>query len=174
MLCRLHRFMISHAVDANGGLNPLTQRHIAHCPACRSFHKGWQTLGHRLRSQATDLEPVSQRVTERIAHALTGPPQPKAPTAVGFRWAVAACVAVALLIAFVAVTQTDRHSEPADVRLPAFAQAEAHLQTTWSYLIKHPLATELDNLTSDTESGVRFLVACVNVTPTSEEPRQAR
>ena len=80
----------------------------------------------------------------------------------------AACVALIVLmgILFLAVRQNDEDAGP-----PGQVEPIAELRALvgedftagWPGLIKEPLANELNNLTNDTESALRFLVACVAV-----------
>jgi hypothetical protein len=44
-----------------------------------------------------------------------------------------------------------------------YRQVGQDLPITWPKVIEEPLANEFENLTNDTESAVRFLVACVAV-----------
>jgi hypothetical protein len=41
-------------------------------------------------------------------------------------------------------------------------------------VMQNPLETELENLTADTQSGVRFLVACLDVNPAPGRTRAVR
>jgi len=80
----------------------------------------------------------------------------------------AACVAliVLMVILLLAVRRDDE-----DAGLPGQVEPIAELRALagedfavgWPGLIKEPLANELNNLTNDTESALRFLVACVAV-----------
>jgi len=170
MLCWLHRLMISHAADSDGELNRFTQRHVRRCAACRAFHEQCETLGRSLRSEAAALRPVSRQVAEQISRAAAEPPQPSVTLSARLKWAAAACLVVATLISVAVVMRTNQSPEPTDIPTPTIGLTEAQLETAWTHLLKHPLANELDNLTSDTESGVRFLVACLDVSPVFEEP----
>jgi len=42
--------------------------------------------------------------------------------------------------------------------------------TAWTSILERPLTAEVRNLTRDTESGVRFVVACLDVSPLSSTP----
>jgi len=80
----------------------------------------------------------------------------------------AACIAVAALIGVLFVTSSP--SEP-PVAAPASIDGLYKLMgdghpTAWAGFIEKPLAGEIENLTQDTASAVRFLVACVRVDPT--------
>jgi len=170
MLCWFHRFMISHAADSDRELVRFTQRHIARCARCRRFHDEWKRLGRDLRVQAARLTPASGQVAAQISRALAEPPRPCVTLSARLKWAAAACLVVATLISFAVVMRTNRSPEPPSVPTPTIGLTEAQLKTVWRRLAKHPLATELDNLTCETESGVRFLVACLDVSPVLEEP----
>ena len=80
----------------------------------------------------------------------------------------AACLALIMLtgISFLALRRDGRdaappvHKEPiAELR----ALAGENFPAVWPRLIKEPLANELNNLTNDTKSALRFLVARVSV-----------
>jgi len=81
----------------------------------------------------------------------------------------AACVAVALLIGIMTLMRTDRSAPPTIRPVPTVNLTGADLKT-WTRLVERPLANELENLASDTESGVRFVVACLDVSPVLREP----
>ena len=170
MLCWLHRLMISHAADSDGELNRFTQQHVRQCAACRAFGEQCETLGRSLRSQAAHLQPLPKQAAEQISRPIAEPPPPSVTLSAKPKWAAAACLVVATLIGFAVVMRTNRSPEPPSVPTPTIGLTEAQLKTVWRRLAKHPLATELDNLTCETESGVRFLVACLDVSPVLEEP----
>ena len=80
----------------------------------------------------------------------------------------AACVALIVLmgVLFLAARRDGRvTSQPSQVEPVAALRALAgeDFAAGWPGLIKEPLAGELNNLTNDTESALRFLVACVAV-----------
>jgi hypothetical protein len=169
MLCWFHKLMISHAADSDREVIRFTQRHLARCGGCRRLHNEWQRLGRDLRTQATRLRPASGQVTEQIARALNEPPRPGVALSAGLKWTAAACLVVATLIGFAIALRANRSAEPPHAPIPTIGLTEAQFKTAWTHLTKHPLANELDNLTSDTESGVRFLVACLDVSPVFDD-----
>jgi hypothetical protein len=42
---------------------------------------------------------------------------------------------------------------------------ETNLEATWVGLVEEPLSGEMKSLTNDTESVIRFLVACIDIDP---------
>jgi hypothetical protein len=86
----------------------------------------------------------------------------------------AACVALIVLmgVLFLAARRDDQDAGPPGRVEPvaAFrALVGENFPAGWPGLIKEPLANELNNLTNDTESALRFLVACVAVDISSTE-----
>jgi hypothetical protein len=88
--------------------------------------------------------------------------------------AVAACLALAVLIgALLLIAQTDdrKKGPPKGSQWAAgiqglhavYEQVGQDIPKTWPAVIDQPLANELKGLTNNTESAVRFLVACVTV-----------
>lgn len=86
----------------------------------------------------------------------------------------AACVALLILTAVVfLVTQRKGrdNAQPSQTQMAiaiqelraVYEQVGQDLTITWPAVIEEPLASELDSLANDTESAVRFLVACVAV-----------
>lgn len=168
MPCWFYRFMISHAADSDRELGGRTKRHIAGCAACRSFYEGWKRVGRSLQAEAAALKQAPRHVTQQISRALAEPSRRRAPMSAGLKLA-AACVAAAVLIGVMTLMRTDRPAPPADRQVPTVNLTGADLKT-WTRLVERPLANELENLASDTESGVRFVVACLDVSPVLREP----
>ena len=171
MPCWFYRFMMSHAADSDREPGGRTKRHIAGCAACRSFYEGWEKVRRDLQAEAAALKQAPRHVTEQIARVLAEPRRRKAPISAGLKLA-AACVAVATLIGIVTLMRTDRPAPPADRQVPTVNLTGADLKT-WTRLVERPLTSELENLASDTESGVRFVVACLDVSPAPRGPSQS-
>jgi len=88
--------------------------------------------------------------------------------------ATAACLALAVLIgALLLVAQRDHRNngQPNGAQMAAgiqelravYEKVGQDIPKTWPAVIEEPLTNELESLTNDTESAVRFLVACVTV-----------
>ena len=164
MPCWLYRFMISHAADSDREPGKRTKRHIARCAACRSFYEGWETVRRALQAEAEALKQAPGHMTEQISRVLAEPPRRRAPISAGVKLAAAACLALAALIGVRAMMRTQPPPPPADQPVPTINLTGADLKT-WTRLVERPLASELENLASDTESGVRFVASCLNVSP---------
>jgi len=172
MPCWFYRFMISHVADSDRELGGRTKRHIAGCAACRSFYEEWETIRRGLQAEAAALKQAPGHVTEEISRVLAEPPHRRVLISTGLKLAAAACLAVAALIGVPAAMRTNRSAPPTDAQVPTITLTGADLKT-WTRLVERPLASELENLASDTESGVRFVVACLDVSPVLREPSQS-
>jgi len=169
MPCWFYRFMISHAADSDREPDERTKRHIAGCAACRSFYEGWETVRRSLQAEANALQQAQGHVTDQISRALAEPPRRRVPISTGLKLATAACLALAALIGVRAMIRTERPAPPTDRPVPTVNLTGADLKT-WTRLVERPLASEWENLASDTESGVRFVASCLNVSPVPREP----
>ncbi|MBN2269666.1 MAG: hypothetical protein JXN61_03575 [Sedimentisphaerales bacterium] len=176
MLCWLYKFMISNAVDAGDQLSPATQRHIENCPHCRGFHQVCLSLGEGLSREAAENSGDDELLADfgrRVLTATTVARHGRAERfALPIRWRrpalAAACIAVAALIGVQFMTSSP--NEP-PVAVPARIDGLYKLMgdghpTAWAGFVEKPLAEEIENLTQNTESAARFLVACVKVQPT--------
>lgn len=176
MFCSIFRLMISHALDGDSRLSGTTEKHIRHCASCREFYETCLSLAEGLTREAAIS---NQEVSERLSvSALKGMPRRRTDTySVGLRrrrTVAAACVAliVLMVILFLAVRRDDQDtSQPGQVEPVAALRALVgeDFATVWPGLIEEPLAVELNNLADDTESALRFLVACVAVDITDTE-----
>ena len=182
MFCWLFRLMISHAADGDSRLSETTERHIRHCASCREFYEICLSLGKGLaREAAISNEEVSERLS---AHILKGMSRRRIDTysvALKMRLMVAAaCVALIVLIGalFLALSRDDKgNGRPNQIEVAAVIQelraayelVGQDLPGALPRVIERPLAGELNNLADDTESALRFLVACVAVDITDTE-----
>lgn len=176
MLCWFYRLMISHSSDADTPPSSMTQKHIRHCSSCRRFYQTCQSLAEGLRREAAIAnDSILEGLSERTLTAIPGQ-RKQIHKITPNLWiaATAACLALAVLIgALLLVTQTDdrkngppNHSKMAtgiQELLAVYEQVGQDIPKTWPAVIDEPLANELENLTNDTQSAVRFLVACVTV-----------
>ncbi len=171
MFCWLYRLMISNAVDGAGGLSAGTRRHIRRCTSCREFHQACLSLGEGLRREAPILNGQSStRLGKRVMSAISDQGAGTYMLRANWRPVIAAAsIAVAVLVG--ALFLTLRRTEPpapGPVRFVEIPNLTAYEIPTaaWAGLVEKPLAGEFKNLADDTESAVRFLVACVAVDPT--------
>ena len=176
MFCWLFRFLISHVVDGDNQPSGITGKHIRYCADCRQFYNTCLSLGERLtREAAISNDRTSRPLNEQILSAMSGRRTEKHKVGVKF-WisAAAACLALAVLIgASLLVAQRDdrNNGQPDGSQMAAgiqelravYQQVGQDIPKTWPAVIEKPLASELDSLANDTESAVRFLVACVAV-----------
>ena len=176
MVCWLFRLMISHSADNDNRPSGIIREHISHCADCRDFYNTCQSLGESLTRQALiSNSPTPRRLKENILNAI--PSQlTKTHKVVRKLWiaAAAACIALFILtaVSLIVMKQDGRKNVPPDPRQMTLAIQELRsvywkvgrdLPTSWPRVIEKPLASEFHNLANDTESAVRFLVACVAV-----------
>ncbi len=165
MHCWFFRLMISGAADSDKQVGPLTSRHTARCASCRQFHQSCRVLDAGLRSEAADLGRTSGLLTGQILADLTNMQLPDRRLPTRALYAAAACLVIAAL-AGILVTQHREPPAPSSPPPPA-TWAGAYPAIAWPGLRESPLETEVRKITSNTESGIRFLVACLHVNPLS-------
>lgn len=170
MFCWFFRLMISGAADADNRLSRLTRWHVRRCAACRKFRGVCLLLDDGLRSHPGASSTSAARLSERVAASVGALQQREVHTRVRLRPLLAAACVTLLLLAG-AFTALRRHGgqgvkpERAKPVSGLIALVTEDLPFGWSQMIEVPLTGELRNLTDDTESAVRFLVACVPVAP---------
>jgi hypothetical protein len=157
--------MISDAADADHPLGRLTGRHLVHCERCRRFHESCRQLGARLRSEAADPGRASGPFARQVLAGLADTRRASQGPSVETRIAAAACVAVAALAGLLLLARTPRPPERPIPPVGIPRLAGMGLRGAWSHVLERPLTTEVQKLTEDTESSVRFLVACLDVSP---------
>ena len=175
MVCWLFRLMISHTADNDNQPSGIIQEHMCHCGDCSQFYKTCQSLGEQLTLEASASTQMSGRLSEHILRAIPGrqTKSHKVGMELGIT-AAAACLALIVLIgAMLLVLKPNgrNNAQPSQVQMAVaieqlrsvYRQVGQDLPVTWPQVIEEPLANEFENLTNDTESAVRFLVACVAV-----------
>jgi hypothetical protein len=168
--------MISHTADSDNQPSDMIREHMYSCADCREFYQTCQSLGERLTREALiSNSRTSGRLNKHILNAI---PNKRIETKkVGRKlWiaALAACLALIVLTgaSLLVMRPNDRINIPPDSSQMTVAiqelrsvymQVGQDLPITWPRVIEEPLANEFENLANDTESAVRFLVACVAV-----------
>ena len=171
MFCWFYKLMISNAVDGAGGSSAGTRRHIRRCTTCREFHQSCLSLGEGLRREVPIRnDQLSTRLGKRVMAVISDQSAETYKLPANWRPVIAAAsIAVAVLVGvlFLASRQTEPPvPEPRRVtEIPSLTRYEIPT-AAWAGLVSRPLAGEVKNLADDTESAVRFLVACVAVDPT--------
>ena len=171
MFCWFYKLMISNAVDGAGGLSVAARRHIRRCTTCREFHQTCLSLGEGLRREVPIRnDQLSTRLGKRVMAVISDQSAETYKLPANWRPVIAAAsIAVAVLVGalFLASRQTEPPvPEPRRVtEIPSLTRYEIPT-AAWAGLVSRPLAGEVKNLADDTESAVRFLVACVAVDPT--------
>ncbi len=176
MVCWLFRLMISHTADKDNQPSDIIQEHMCNCADCREFYKTCQSLGERLTREALiSNSRTSSRLNDHILNAI--PTQRTETQKVRMKlWIAAAAACLALIVLIGASLLVIKHNgrnnvqpNPAQMTVAiqelrsVYRQVGQDLSITWPQVIEEPLANEFENLTNDTESAVRFLVACVAV-----------
>ncbi len=176
MFCWSYRWKISGTLDDGGSLSDRCRRHLLQCERCGEFFKSSIAIGERLSLEAAMTSPdipaqLRQRITLTISNSnrKTSKPPFNIPRSVA-----AACVMAAVLMtALFAVTARRRSSDP-DI---AIAQASATLQSIFGAeeltvenlpeslggFVERPLTGQLEAIARQTESAVKFLIACTTV-----------
>ena len=176
MVCWLFRLMISHTADNDNQPSPIIQEHMCNCADCREFYQTCQSLGERLTREALiSNSRTSSRLNEQILNAIPSQPMEKHKVRM-ILWTVAAAACLALIVLIGASLlvlkfngRDNVQPNPAQMTVAiqelrsVYEQVGHDLPITWPRVIEEPLANEFENLTNDTESAVRFLVACVAV-----------
>ena len=176
MVCWLFRMMISHTADKDNQPSDIIQEHMFNCADCTEFYKTCQSLGERLTREALiSNSRTSSRLNDHILNAI--PSRRTETHKVGMKlWtaAAAACLALIVLVgaSLLAMKRNGQNNaQPSQVQMAVaiqelrtlYKQVGQDLPLTWPGVIEEPLANEFENLTNDTQSAVRFLVACVTV-----------
>lgn len=161
MFCSLFRFMISSAADSGKPIGSMTRRHVLRCAGCRRFHRNCRTLDEDLRSEAATLSPASRHLTDQILAGLPRAERRRPPRLAWTALAAAACVAVAAWIGS-AQWQAELPATSAPTQY-AISAPRIELVTTWTRVFEAPLLTEAQNLSNNAQSGIRFLVACLDI-----------
>jgi len=164
MFCWFFRFMISSATDSGSVIDRWTSRHVAHCASCGQFLRSCRTIDVRLRSEAAGWQRGSEQLSRRILPNLVDVQPPSHGYRIRATLAAAACLAITAAV-MLSLTMPTRQPEASAPTMTAIIPAGTQWATKWAELIKNPLAAEVENLTSDTESSIRFLVACLDVRP---------
>ena len=176
MFCWFYRWKISDTFDGDGSLPDRCRRHLLQCDRCREFFKTSIALGEQLSLEAALTCPdVPAQLRQRIALTVSSSNRktPKPPFGIRRRVA-AACVAVALLMtALFAVTAHRRAGGPDVEVVPASAMLQSifytdemtvdNLPESVGGFVERPLAGQLETIAKQTESAVKFLIACTTV-----------
>jgi hypothetical protein len=172
MWCFIHRFMISHAADDDRSPWSTTLRHIDRCDRCRRFYEQCLLISAELKYDK-DIRQAEHRgeYAQRIIAAIPERPLMR-ERHVRFRpLAAAACICLLLVGAavFFAVRPDRAMQRPSQT--PVVQQIPAgDILDVLNRPLADPLSGELNQITNEAESAVKFLVACVNVDITSDTP----
>jgi hypothetical protein len=170
MTCWFFRLMISLAADSGVSVGRLTSRHVAGCVGCRRFQEDCGVIEGALRADGAQYAWGSGRFTHRVLSRLGDSQPSNRAWPVRAALAVAACIVIAATAAVFLTRPATQPAGPSTVTIVAFVPPDADLETAWTRLIERPLVAEAESLTNDTESGIRFLVACLNVSPAYNTP----
>ncbi len=164
--------MISHASDVGKQLSGLTKKHVRVCAGCHHFYETCRSLAEDLKREAAIVG--HERGREAFSgHILTVVTQRRCKTyKVRIKlWPIVTAASLSLIVLTSVLFLAGRNDDQAvstsvDPNLPVRPLpnlASRNLPQAWPQLIEKPLASEIQNLVDDTESAVRFLVACVAV-----------
>jgi len=162
--------MISNASDVGKQLSGLTKKHVRVCAACHRFYETCRSLAEDLKREGAIVghERGREVFSGRILTVVT---QRRCKTyEVRIKlWPIVTAASLSLIVLTAVLFLAGRNDHRAvstsvDPNLPVRPLpnlASRNLPQAWPQLIEKPLASELKNLVDDTESAVRFLVACV-------------
>ncbi len=165
MICWFFRWMISIAVDTGNPVGRVTGRHLAHCASCRRFQESCHIIEETLRFDAAQYAQASGQFTHRVVSGPADSQPSNQGCSIRIALAVAACIAIAAAATVFLTRPATQPPQPSPVKIAAFVPPDANLETAWTHLVERPLVAEAESLTSDTRSGIRFLVACLDVNP---------
>ncbi len=169
MWCWFFKRMVSHAADSDRAPGWLTTRHLSRCRDCSRFHETCLSLAQGLRREALDIA-GGIRPSGRPS-GVTTIPHPVSHT-IGpaiARIAFAAIVVLGASIGIYLVARSSRPETGSPAKQPGETVSTAS-DNTWEPLTMNPLATEVENLVSDAESGVDFVLACLDISPIADAP----
>ena len=176
MVCWLFRLMISQTIDKDDQPSGTIQEHVCKCRDCREFYNTCQSLGENLtREAAIANDKTYRRLNRQVIGAIsTQRIHTQKPNIKLWISATAACIALFFLLG--ALLMLARRDGPGIVqpKQSQIAEGIQELRIIYSQVgsdlpiirpgvIEKPLANEFKSLTNDTQSAVRFLVACVTV-----------
>ena len=176
MLCWFYKWKISDIFDGNGTLSDRCRRHLLQCNRCRQFFKTSIALGERLSLEAALTCPdVPAQLRQRIALTVSSSNRktPKPPFGIQRRVA-AACVAAAVLMTALFAVTAHRRGSGSDAEVaPASAMLQSifytdemtvdNLPESVGGFVERPLTGQLETIAKQTESAVKFLIACTTV-----------
>lgn len=162
MWCWFFRRMVSHAADSDQAPGPLTMQHLSRCRDCSRFSETCRLLAEGLRREASDLKDGTEQ-----SGRPSRPVIPRGPAIA--RVGVAAIIALAVFAGVYLAArspQPETHSPMGQI----VGGTTNAFENTWEPLTMNPLAGEIENLVSDAESGVDFVLACLDVSPIVGDP----
>jgi hypothetical protein len=176
MLCWFYRWKISDIFDGDGSLSDRCRRHLLQCDRCRQFFRTSIALGEQLSLEAVLTCPdVPAQLRQRIALTVSSSNRKTLKPPFGIRRRVAAaCVAAAVLMTALFAVTVHRRDGGSDVEVaPASAMLQSifytdemtvdNLPESVGGFVERPLAGQLETIAKQTESAVKFLIACTTV-----------
>ena len=175
MLCWLFRFAISHTADADNPLGSATTRHLKTCISCREFYDFCRLLNINLHVGAKVLNrDIPAALQEQILHSIDEIGTKNSNTRIKI-WPIAFAAVLTVIILLGGIYYFTGHQVPKtpvhqnELNVAGVTEELSGLVATgieWTKsdgALENTLKVELQNITDDTESAVRFLFACVNV-----------
>lgn len=168
MACSLHRWRITNAIESGEELNRKTARHLRDCGDCSEFLKEQDRLTEVLSSKKyLVMEDPSPHMRSKIMTSL--PSESCEDKLEGFRWALAATLAMILLVAVLTPVYLADKGRPAnasqegpfDKLIEGKATAQ-RLVLAAPELSTQPLEAEISNLKADIEQAVAACASLLN------------
>ena len=165
MWCSIYRFMISHAADNNCRPSLLILRHIGCCDNCRGFYEHCLLIAARLKCDTDNLSAERpSEYTQRVIAAIPERPGINERQVRLRPLAIAACIGLLFMSVAVFFAVRPERAMQRPSQTPAVQQIPAgDILDVLNRPLADPLSGELNQITDEAESAVKFLVACVNV-----------
>ncbi len=166
MFCWFYKLMISNTMDRDCRLPKMADNHIHRCTSCRDFYDICLSFEQGLSRQSVVLNhKFSERINHRVVSATVK--QTLLSQKARINWkpiltaASVAMIISLLILSLVTYSNYKRKIRSSRELLIVVQNLGDNVKAKWSQPIEQSLAGELQNLVNDTESAVRFLVACV-------------
>lgn len=176
MFCWSYRWKISGTLDDGGSLSDRCRRHLLQCQRCGEFFKSSIAIGERLSLEAAMTSPdIPPQLRQRITLTISNSNRKTSKPSFGIRRSVvAACVMAAVLMTALFAVTAHRRGGDSDVEVaPASATLQSifytnemtvdNLPESLGGFVERPLAGQLETIARQTESAVKFLIACTAV-----------
>lgn len=185
MFCKYYRWKLAQSLHSDKPLPKLLARHLQRCDECRSFYEQQQEMSERLgRDAVVSQSELPEALKQEIMNAIVpGNPVPStyvySPEAQRlWRWVLAAASIGLVFLGGLHYWLGLQHKSETPEKYPTtevkINPSEAgqwlvnelgakQVVANWPGIVEGPMIQELETLTAEAESAVRFIVTCVDV-----------